>query len=164
MNDLERAAFLESNLVRQLAWIAAADSKSPFIFALDTAILGFLAAVSPKSTDAWSAAPAFFATFTAIFGLASLLFLSFAAFPRTKGPKDSLIYFGDIAQRDTTQFAEAVFRLSHETHLADLAAQCHRNAVVASLKFKWVQRALVALYLSVPPWVSAFLLLYGDKS
>ena len=56
MNDIDRVGFLETNLMRQLGWIAAADSKGSFAFAINTAMLGLLAAVSPKSSAAWNCA------------------------------------------------------------------------------------------------------------
>ena len=161
MSDIDQVSFLEANLARQLGWIAAADSKASFGFAIDTAMLGLLAAVSPKSGSAWAVAPAIFASFAAAFGLATLLFLSFASFPRTKGPKNSLIYFAGIAQRDVDQFGGAVAELSQQAYTADLSAQCHKNAEFASRKFTWVQRALVCLYLSVLPWGITIFLLYN---
>jgi hypothetical protein len=164
INDTERISFLEKNLTRQIAWISAADSKISFVFAIDTAMLGFLAAVSPKAASGWAVAPAIFAAFAAVFGLTSLIFLSLASFPRTKGPKSSLIFFGGIAQRDADQFRKATCEMSTESHFDDLCAQCHRNAEIAERKFVWVQRALVALYLSVAPWCLATYLLYNNGS
>lgn len=163
MSDIDQVDFLEANLARQLGWIAAADSKVSFVFAIDTAMLGVLAAVSPTTGSAWGVAPAICAAFAVALGLATLLFLCFASFPRTKGPKSSLVYCGGIAQRDANQFRDAVARLSLESYATDLAAQCHRNAEIASRKFIWVQRALVSLYLSVLPWGVAILLLYNAK-
>lgn len=161
MSDIDRVNILEATLARQLGWIAAADTKVSFVFAIDTAMLGVLAAVSPRAGSAWSVAPAICAAFAVVFGLATLLLLCFASFPRTKGPTNSLIYFGGIAQRDADQFRDAVSRLSLESYTTDLAAQCHRNAEIASRKFIWVQRAVVSLYLSVLPWGGAILLLYN---
>jgi len=160
INNTERISFLEENLARQLAWISAADSKISFVFAIDTAMLGLLAAVSPMAVCSWRVAPAVFAGFAAVFGLTSLILLSLASFPRTKGPKSSLIFFGGIAQRDASQFKESVCEMSPESHLDDLCAQCHRNAEIADRKFAWVQWATVALYLSVVPWFCAIYLLY----
>lgn len=160
INDSERTSFLEKSLARQLAWISAADSKISFVFAIDTAMLGILVAVSPVSISSWAVAPAVFSAFAAVFGLASLIFLSVASFPRTKGPKSSLIFFGGIAQRDADQFKKATCEMSSESHLDDLCSQCHRNAEIASRKFAWVQRASIALYLSVVPWFFAIYLLY----
>lgn len=153
--------FLETNLTRQLQWIGAADSKVTFGFTLSTAMLGLLAAVSPKSAACWTVAPAIFASFAAALGLSSLLFLSFASFPRTHGPKSSLIYFEGIVQRDHDQFKDAIKSLTQEAYVDDLASQCHRNAEIAARKFLWVQCALVCLYVSVPPWAVAIYLLYS---
>ena len=162
MNDNERIGFLEGNLARQLSWIGAADSKTAFAFAVNTAMLGLLAAVSPKVVNGWMLAPAIFAAFAAALSLASLLFLSLASFPRTKGPKRSLLFFGSIAQRDVGQFTEAACQISAEAYVDDLCMQCHRNAEIADRKFTWVQRAFVALYLSVVPWCLAVYLLYNS--
>ena len=156
-----RISFLEKNLARQLAWIAAADSKTPFVLAINTAMLGLLAAVSPKSIKDWTTAPAIFASLAAALGLAGLIFLSLASFPRTKGPKGSLVFFGEIAKRDPGQFHAAACDLSVEAYVDDLCAQCHRNATIASSKFAWVQRSLLALYLSIVPWCLAVYLLYA---
>jgi len=155
------ATLLEANLGRQLYWIGSADSKAVFGFALNTAMLGFLAAVAPKSATNWTIAPAVFASFAAALGLVSLLFLSFAAFPRTKGPKGSLIYCDGVSQRSADQFKQAILSLATEAYVEDLASQCHRNAEIASKKFAWVQRALLCLYISVPPWALALWLLYS---
>lgn len=156
--------FLEINLSRQITWIGVADSKISFVFAVNTAMLGVLAAVSPRATGDWTIAPAIFAAFACAFGLSSLIFLSLASFPRTKGPKNSLIYFGGITQRDLDQFRQAASQMSSESYIDDLCAQCHRNAEIAERKFVWVQRALVALYLSVAPWCLAVFLLYNAGS
>ncbi len=161
MSDIDQVNFLEANLTRQLGWIAAADSKVSFAFAVDTAMLGVLAAVSPRTGSAWGVAPAICAAFAVALGLATLVLLSFASFPRTRGPKSSLVYCAGIAQRDVDQFRDAVAQLSLESYTVDLAAQCHRNAEIASRKFLWVQRALISLYLSVLPWGVAILLLYN---
>lgn len=161
MTDFNKISFLEGNLSRQLDWISAADSRGSFIFAFDTAMLGVLAAVAPKTGSVWVVAPAIVASFSALFGLASLLFLCFSSFPRMDGPRNSLIFFGGITERDSKQFVKAVSELSSESYVADLSAQCYRNAEIANRKFIWIKRALIALYLSVVPWVVAIILLYN---
>jgi len=163
-NKNNLVGFLEVNLARQISWIGVADSKISFVFAVSTAMLGVLAAVSPKAVEGWAVAPAIFAAFATVFGLASLLLLSLASFPRTKGPKNSLIYFGGIAQRDAEQFKQAASQMSTESYIDDLSAQCHRNAEIAERKFVWVQRALIVLYLAVAPWCLAVYLLYNSGS
>jgi hypothetical protein len=161
MDAQERVRFLEANLGRQLAWIGAADSRSAFIFAVDTAMLGLLAAVAPRQAASWGVAPAVFASFATVFVLASLLFITFASFPRVEGPRGSLVFFRGITQRTTQQFKDAVAALSDESYADDLVNQCYRNAEIASRKFSWVQRSLICLYLAVPPWGLAIYLLYN---
>ncbi len=161
MEITERIRFLETNLGRQLSWIGAADSRSALAFALNTGMLGVLAAISPKQATAWAVAPAVFASFAVVFALGSLVCLTFASFPRVDGPRGSLVFFGGIAQRTAEQFKEAVNVLSDESYVDDLANQCHRNAEIANRKFSWVQRAFVCLYLAVPPWGLAIFLLYN---
>ena len=161
MDHQELVPLLESNLSRQLHWIYSADTKAKFAFTLATAMLGVLAAVASGDAEAWGKAPAIFASFATALGVASLLSVSFATFPRTKGPKGSLIYCGGIAERTLDQFREAVSAVSSDSYVADLGAQCHRNAEIATAKFLWVQRALRCLYLSVPPWALAIWLLYA---
>lgn len=157
----DQIGFLEANLSRQLGWIAAADSKASFVFAVGTAMLGVLAAVSPNALHEWQPITAIVAALAVVILLASLSSLCFATFPRTTGPKGSLIFFGGIAERSREKFRDAVLQLSVEAYASDLAAQCHRNAEIACCKFKWVQRALVALFLSVLPWGTAVFVLYN---
>lgn len=161
MNDSNGVVFLEKNLARQLAWIAAADSKISFVFAVDMAMLGVLAALSPKQAAGWTVATAVFGALAALACVASLALLSVASFPRTRGPKGSLVFFGGISKRELRQFIESVCQLTTEAYVEDLCAQCHRNAEIAESKFAWVQRALLALYLSVAPWALAVYLLYA---
>ena len=155
---------LEANLARQLQWIGAADTKATFAFTLVTAMLGVLAAIAPRSPAEWTVTPAVFASLAALLGVVALLFVSFASFPRTKGPPGSLVYCGGVARRSASEFKGAVDSLSVEEYVADLASQCHRNAEIAMQKFVWVQRALLCLYISVLPWALTLWLLYNSIS
>lgn len=164
MDQAELVRVLEISLSRQLTWIGAADSRVAFIFALNTAMLGVLAAVAPTTVAEWTILSAVVTAFSTVFAGCSLLALSFACFPRTAGPKNSLVYFGGIAQRDTKQFHDAIVGLTVDEYVADLSAQVHRNAEIAFKKFYWVQRALICLYAVVIPWSLAFYLLYSERS
>jgi hypothetical protein len=161
MESNERIAVLEANLARQLEWISWSDTKSAFIFSLAAAMIGLLAAVSPTDVSLLSTSQAISASFTVAGAAAAFIFLSLATFPRTDGPKGSLVYCGGIAHREIAQFGDEILAVSGESYARDLAAQCHRNAVIACEKFKWVQRAMIALYLAVGPWAVAVWLLYS---
>lgn len=165
MESKERITLLEANLARQLQWIAWSDTKSAFIFSVTAAMVGLLAAASPTGIGTWTTPQAVSASFTVAAAAAAFIFLSLATFPRTDGPKGSLVYCGGVARRDQAQFGDEILKVSIEQYAKDLAAQCHRNAVIACEKFKWIQRAMISLYLAVAPWAVAVWLLYsGPKS
>ena len=162
MDSDKKLAVMESSLARQLSWIAAADGKTGMVLAIDTAMLGTLAALAPRYQD-WSmlfAAPTFAA---ALFLGASILMLSLASFPRTTGPGGSLIFFGQIGCTQLEGFIKRIRERSEDDYLTDLATQCHRNAQIACQKYAWVKRALIALYLSLAPWLVAIFLLHKRK-
>lgn len=162
MEQKDRITLLEANLGRQLQWITWSDTKSGFIFTLAAAMVGLLAAVAPDKAAEWSTAQAVSASFAIVASAAALLCLSLAAFPRTDGPKGSFVYCGGIAQREEAEFCQDIVTVTGEEYAQDLARQCHRNAAIACEKFKWVQRALIALYLAVAPWALAVWLLYSE--
>ena len=164
MKANERAALLESTLTKQLHWINVADSKVAFYFAVSTTMLGVLAAKAPARAADWTTAPAIFASLALALELTALLFLSFASFPRTTGPKSSLLFFGGITQRSLDQYKRTVRSLGSEAYIDDLSEQCHRNAEIAAKKFSWVQRASICAYLSVLPWALSLWLLYDTSS
>lgn len=152
---------LEDNLARQLHWISSADSKAAFIFSLNAAMLGLLATAAPAYPTSWTIAPAIATAFCVASAFASLVFLSLATFPKTDGPKGSMLYCGGIAQRDLAEYAELMNGVSLDIYINDLTSQCHRNAVIANEKFKWIQRAMVSLYLGITPWALSIWLLYS---
>lgn len=90
----------------------------------------------------------------------SLLYCALATFPQTKGPAGSLIFFGGIASRSPEQHRADVAHLTREAHLADLTAQCHRNAQIASLKYRRVRSGTAWLFIGIAPWIYAIFHLY----
>ncbi|MFO1010548.1 MAG: DUF5706 domain-containing protein [Planctomycetota bacterium] len=146
-------------LARLLEWIRAVDAKVPVLMAISSAIVASVAAVAPVPSNlnwnsiAWIAA-----------GVApqvvSLVYCALATFPQTKGPSGSLIFFGGIASRSAEQHRLDVARLTRDAHLADLTAQCHRNAQIAAIKYQRVRRATAWLFIGLAPWVVAIYFLY----
>jgi hypothetical protein len=149
----------ESLLERIIGWIGAADSKIGAVFALDISMLGVLAALLPNP-DSWSITAAIFSSLATIGLLSSLVFLSLSSFPRTTGPKSSLLFFGSIAAREVHSYLKEMKELSDVHYLDDLLKQCHRNAEIAQTKYYWIQRSLWAMYLSAAPWLIAIYVLY----
>lgn len=160
----ETIRFLESNLERQLGWIAAADKKASFIFAVNTAMMGVLAAISPGNIESWGSAPGFLASVTTMLSLVCFGFIVASAFPRTAGPERSLIYFGKAANLTIEQYHSVVCDLSEADYIRDLSDQTHRNAQIASSKYGLVQHANRFLFIAVPIWLFTILLLYSQPA
>jgi hypothetical protein len=159
MEESERVRMLEGALERLLGLQQAAESRTGVVFATATGMLGVMAALLPNRS-AWTNLAGFFTLAAAGLLVASLLFLSFCNFPRTKGPAGSLVFFGSIAGRPLEAYEAEVRALDSTGYLHDLTRQCHRNAEIALLKFAWVRRSLIALYLAVVPWLIAVSALY----
>ena len=124
---LDRIKILETELDRLLQWVRAAESRLALVLPLATAMLGALA-VSVPAAFQWTKLSAIAASFAAFFLVLSIGFAAVATFPRTHGPKGSLIYFGGIDSMEREQFAESSKTVTEDEYIDDLAAQCHRNA------------------------------------
>ena len=154
---LNRIDLLEKELDRLLKWIAAAESRLTFIFSLSTAMLGTIA-LSATNVSHWSCIYAT-ATISAIIFLGlSIAFSALATFPRTRGPKRSLIYFGSINLLTVEDYMESATSLTEEEYAGDLIDQCYRNANIATTKFAWVKRAMICIFGASIPWTIA---IYG---
>ena len=163
MTEEQLIKTLESSLARLLQWINAAESRVSVVLGLNTAMLGALAVFAP-SPSLWNLSAAAFAAVAIAFLFLSLLFLAAASFPRTTGPKQSMIYFGGIAARDIDQYVADTRSQTASQYLDDLARQCHRNAHIAASKFEWLKKAQIALFLAIAPWTLAVFFLYQIRS
>lgn len=154
---------LEKKLNRLLLWIQSVETRMSWVLPLSTAMLGALAVLAPTYTK-WAILPAIMSAFAVLFLALSITFSALSSFPRTTGPKGSLIYFGGIVSRELEQYSKAINDLTKEEYIKDLTWQCHRNAQVAERKFTWIQRALGCLFLSAAPWAISIYLLYSIRS
>lgn len=148
----------EQALDRLLDWIRAADTKTSTIMAIDTGMLGIVIALLPasKSGDVTTLSWVGVGCFTLAL---SLTLCAVATFPRIKGPQNSLVYFEGIAARTPAEYARAVESRSSRDYLADLTAQCHRNAEIAATKYRNVQRSILCLLVGIGPWLAALFVL-----
>jgi len=157
---LDTVGFLEKELERLLNWVRAAESRLALTLPLGTAMLGALAVLAPSAED-WKAVEAVFVVLAAIGLEVCMVACWLATFPRTDGPKGSLVYFGTIADKSASQYAAAVRDLSEDGYITDLAEQCHRNAQIAERKHAWIKVAMRCLLVSSVPWTIALFLLYS---
>lgn len=148
---------------RTLGWISTADVKIGVAMALDTAMIGGLAAAfsssGPTSRTVWCIR---FVLMAATTLLAAIVCLAMAAVPRMKGPSQSLIFFGKIAERNESEFVEEFSTVSAKDLFTDLTRQIHRNAQIAARKHYWVRRSLICSFVSAIPWIASIALL-GKK-
>jgi hypothetical protein len=152
----------ESELERLLGWVRAAESRLALVLPLSTAMLGVLAVLAPPASK-WTVIGGIAVAFAVMFLLLSIAFAACASFPRTTGPKGSLIFFGGITTRELPQYEEAVKSATPESYLGDLISQCHRNAQIAERKYAWVQRSMACLFISALPWGIALFILYSAR-
>ena len=161
--DIDRIDFLEKELDRLLGWGRAAESRLGLVLPLSTAMLGALAVLAPPTAD-WTILGAVSVSFAALLLVLSVAFSACAAFPRTSGPKGSLIYFGAIVHMDAQQYAAALQGMSPDDYRDDLTQQCHRNAQIADRKFVWIQRSMACLFIGALPWSVGLFTLYTARS
>lgn len=159
---MNQTDYLEKELSRLLDWIKSADSRIALILPLSTAMLGTIAALLPKfSCWDWSI---FLSVITSsLLLIVSLASVSVAIFPRTKGPKNSNIFFGGINSRDLETYRNDINRLNEQDYKTDLINQCFINAQIADKKYFWVRSSLCFLLLAAVPWLVAVYILFGLK-
>ena len=151
--------FLDTSLARNLAWVSAADSKVPAIFGIDMAMLGVLCVLCPNG-DSWRVPQAIFGAIAGIGLVTSVFFLGMVTFPRLKGPKGSIVFFGGIIQHSEEAFLKKTLNGPSDEIFEDLAHQIYRNAEIANEKYVNVKRAMLLMFWSSPFWMVAVMLLY----
>lgn len=160
-DDQTRLDLLDRILGRNLQWVSAADSKVAPILALDTGMLGVIAALFPKPS-AWSAAQVAATSIATALLLTSMIAVASAVFPRLEGPKGSKVFFGGVAQTDRDVYVTSILAGITSDLLQDFAKQCHRNAEIAETKFHYIRWAMILLFCSIVPWLIAVGLLYNS--
>ena len=146
-------------LSKQLTWIAAADSKVPPVFAISTAMLGVIVALI-SALELWTIGKAISCALTTIPLVGSIVSLALATFPRLKGPKGSLIYFGGIVTKSADAYVQEMLNATNENLEKDVLLQAHRNAEIAQEKYNCVKWAMVQVFVSFPFWLLSIFLLY----
>ena len=145
---------------RTLGWITTADVKVGVAIALDTAMLGGLAAAFAGSDYHLRTAWCYFFVVVATAGMAFAMFCAgMAALPRMRGPVKSMIFFGRVAKKDADAYVEEFSKMTEKELLVDLAKQIHRNAEIANEKHHWVRKSLFWSFLSAGAWIMAVALL-----
>lgn len=160
IDDQRRTEHAKWLFERTLGWIATADVKVGVAMALDTAMLGGLAAAfsssDPLSRTAWT----YFATLVATGGMVIAMFCAaMAAIPRMLGPVKSIIFFARISERQESDYLDLFAKVNEQEFISDLVTQIHRNAQIATAKHWWVRKSLIWSFVAAIPWIAAIGLL-----
>jgi hypothetical protein len=159
-DDKERVDAAKWIFERTLGWIATADVKIGAAIAIDTAMLGGLAAAFAGSDYHLRTAWVYFFVCAGAGGMIFALFCAgFALFPRMDGPTTSMIFFGKVVEMDEATYVDRFMKLSAHELLIDLSAQIHRNSQIACDKHRWVKKSLFWSFLSAAVMVVAIALL-----
>lgn len=148
------AATASEQLDRVLGFFSRVDSKVTALFAVDTAMLGTLAAnAKAESFSVWYFG---LANVVAIVALAASLYLLYQAyFPQLKGGANSLVYFREIACMTEYNYIAEMEKCDDERYAKDLLAQVRRNSEILTIKFQSLKHVLWATAIALPPWLAA---------
>lgn len=159
-DDKERLDAAKWVFERTIGWIGTADVKIGAAIAIDTAMLGGLAAAFAGSDYHLRTAWIYFFVCTSAAGMIFALFCAgFALFPRMDGPPKSMIFFGKVIEMDESTYVDRFLTLTNKDFLADLSAQIHRNSQIACDKHRWVRKSLIWSFFSAALMVVAIALL-----
>ena len=144
----------ETTLGRLVTTGTIADSRSGLVVSSNLAMLGALIATL-SITTLLRAGPWLWLLvgLTAAGCLASISMAALAAFPRPGNRPGSLVFFGSIAEMARDDYFDRLRTVPQVDFARDLADQCHRVAVIAALKFRWVRRAMVTMIAAAIPWL-----------
>lgn len=148
----EKLQILDLIMTKNLMWIGNADSKAAILFGVNSAMLGFLATLVPLP-DKFTLTSLLCSIFSGLMLIVSVIFLVLVAFPRLRGPENSLIYFGGIAAYKQQEYVDKILKGSNKEFLADFAKQCHRNGEIAKIKYNLVSKSVICTVVALPTWL-----------
>jgi Family of unknown function (DUF5706) len=154
--DKEKLIHARWVLERNLHWIATSEVKIGVVIAIDTGMLGAMAAALSGPHAVGHEEMSHISTFIATCMIfVSLYCAAMCVLPRTRGPDSSFIFFAKIAAKSPAQFKADFDIADGAALLKDCLDQVHRNAEIALAKFKWVRRSMIWCFGSVFPWALA---------
>ena len=148
MTVQEKLVLAEKNLEILVEWVGRFDNKIPIVLGINSGMLGMLVTFAPPLKN-WTPG-LFLLSIISVLGIGiGFVFFYFSSYPRTKGPKESLYYFGSIADKNNSEYQQAFLKRNAEEHLIDILEQCHRNSEIITEKFWCLKGAYISLILSL---------------
>jgi hypothetical protein len=159
-SEAERLKFAQWILERNLAWIAASDTKTGAVIAVDAAMLATLAAAFSAAGEIGRTPGAWILTLVSAALLCiGIIYGALTLYPRTDGPPESHIFAGGIAANALDVYAARFRNATPAELLDDCLAQVHRNAQIANEKFRCVKTAMGWSFSGALPWFFAIAVL-----
>lgn len=157
---MDTAKYTKEVLSLQLNWIKSADNKIPPIFAINTAMLGVIAALIPD-INSWDINSAIFTSMSIAPIVGSIICLALTTFPRLSGPKGSVVFFSGIASRTEDAYIAEISDLTVEALNKDMLQQIYRNAEIAKSKYTYIKKSMILSFSSIPLWFISVWYLYS---
>jgi hypothetical protein len=152
MNTEEAVHASKDQLNLVLSFFPRVESKSSVLLAIDTGMLGFVAANAPRLRE-MSIWMVITTAATLVLLAASIVMLYRGAFPRLSGGEKSLVYFREIAGRTEHRFIEEFKAQSDAQYVSDLLGQVWRNSEILRVKYECLKHAFTLMALAIPPWL-----------
>jgi hypothetical protein len=154
MKEDHLASVSKDQLNLVLSFFPRVDAKSSVVLAVNTGMVGYLAAhlPSPITLAPWELIPP---SISFLLSALSYWHLYKGAFPKLEGGNLSLVYFQEIAKRTEAKFIDEFVKQSEQEYAKDLLGQAWRNAEILKQKFSHLKWAFVFLAWSVLPWAIA---------
>lgn len=141
----------EIQLDRVLAFFPRVDNKASALFAINSTMLGVLAArLDVPDFSVW------YTTLCAALSVAGITYsianLYLCAYPHLKGGYGSSVYFQSIATKTESAFLDEFTKIDDNHWLSDVGAQIWRNSEILSAKFTSLKQSFIATLVSLGPW------------
>jgi hypothetical protein len=138
-------------LNRVLAFFPRVDGKASGLFAINSTMIGVLAArLNATNLGYWYTILSLAVTVAAL--VYSLGQLYVCAYPRLKGGGGSYVYFQAIASRPESTFVDEFVKLDEDRWVRDLSAQIWRNSEILSAKYAALKHSFVTTLIALLPW------------
>lgn len=140
----EKINLLKYNISRYDHYYASVNFKSSFLILANITMLGFIFTSN-------SVAGTFSTIVVTIFPILTVVFVLFAIKPYLKsyGGKDSIIFFGDVANQSNDEIKKKINELSEEKYITDLVKQNTILAVGLKQKFDMLNIATCFFIISL---------------
>lgn len=160
MNSEEKYKKIENILNRTIEFINSCDTKASIIITL----VGILMTVLPtifvgdviriKNSDIqlcnrWCIAYFVIAGVSMVFMIIIMIMLIVVLFARTQNKRNSKMFFGNISKKELSEYEEEMVRLNDDELFSDLIQQIHNNSIICDKKFRYFNKALVLLLVSI---------------